>query len=243
MAQNNIGIITQARTGSTRLPSKVLLKIKDKSLLQYHYDRLQTSGFHIVIATTVKSDDDQIEVFCRERNMDFYRGSEDDVLSRYYEAAVKYNLDTIIRVTSDCPLIDGNLIRKAVEEYRMMGDRHLYYSNTLTRTFPRGFDFEIFSMTLLEEAYKNATLPADREHVTPYIWNNRSGHTAIIQFIYPIDTSAYRLTVDTKEDFELISRMIGEYNAETLSAADIIAILDKNSELVRINAHIEQKKV
>jgi spore coat polysaccharide biosynthesis protein SpsF len=243
MSSGKVAIISQARIGSTRLPSKVLLPVKGKVLLAYHYERLLQSGLPVIIATTVRSEDDQIAAFCEERNIAFSRGSEDDVLSRYLECARKFELDTIVRVTSDCPLIDGYSVGQAVKEYEKFDNKQLYYSNTLERTFPRGFDLEIFSRELLEEAGAKAVLASDREHVTPFIWNNRTGDVIIRQFRADRDTSGYRITVDTKEDFELIRQLIEVYQADSLSAADIIQLLDTHPELKEINAHIEQKKI
>ncbi|MDB5255829.1 MAG: acylneuraminate cytidylyltransferase, partial [Chitinophagaceae bacterium] len=152
MSAGKVAIVTQARIGSTRLPSKVLLPVKGKTLLEYHYQRLLSSKLPVIVATTVRKEDDKIAAFCQERNIDFSRGSEDDVLSRYLECARVFELESIVRVTSDCPLIDGQMVAKAVAEYESFRNKRIYYSNTLERTFPRGFDMEIFSRELLEEA-------------------------------------------------------------------------------------------
>lgn len=239
----NIGIISQARMTSTRLPGKVLLTIGDKPVLQYHLERLQKSNLPIFLATTTNASDDLIVAFAQEHQVPCYRGDEQNVLSRYYECARQNNLDVIIRVTSDCPLIDGNLIAAAVHEYKQAQDKNLYFSNCLVRTFPRGFDFEIFSFALLEEAYLKASLPAELEHVTPYINQNQSGQVHVGHFTQAEDKSQYRITLDTPEDFELIRILIEQYQAQNLSAAEIIQVLDANPELVSINAQVEQKKV
>ncbi|KAA5544768.1 cytidylyltransferase domain-containing protein [Adhaeribacter rhizoryzae] len=239
----NIGIITQARMTSTRLPGKVLLFLGSKPILQYHLDRLQQSNLPIFIATTTNHSDDPLVGFAQAHQIPFYRGDEQNVLSRYYECAKQNNLDVIVRVTSDCPLIDGNLIAAAVQEYLQTPDKQLYLSNCLVRTYPRGFDFEIFSFALLEEAYLKANITSDLEHVTPYINQNKSGQVHFSHFTQPEDKSQYRITLDTPEDFALIRILIQQYKAHQLSANEIIALLDAHPELVRINAAVEQKKV
>lgn len=239
----HIGIITQARMTSTRLPGKILKEVNHKSLLQYHIDRLLQTGFEVIIATTTNNTDDPVCEFSEKQKIKYHRGSEDNVLSRFYEAAKKFDLDVIIRVTSDCPLIDPHLIRNSVEKYLQFNNQHLYMSNGTDRTFARGFDFEVFSFQLLEDAFKNATDQSDQEHVTPYIWKNRSGKVEIYPVKQTTDNSRFRITVDTADDFELIKTLIEEYNADQLPYNEIEKILAENPALVSLNAHIEQKKV
>ncbi len=237
------GIISQARMTSTRLPEKVLKLIGGNPMLKYHTDRLKESGMPVFIATTVNKTDDPIVAFCQEENIPFYRGSENNVLSRYYECAKENKLDVIVRVTSDCPLVDGELIRKAWEDYKDSFKKYSYISNGVNRTYPRGFDFEIFSFAYLEEAYKKATLEMDLEHVTPYIHQNRNGNTDFFHYINKEDKSSYRITVDTSDDFELIRQLIENHQAHHLHAHRIIKLLDKHPSLALINRHIEQKKL
>ncbi len=239
----HIGIITQARMTSTRLPGKIFKEINNKSLLQYHIERLQKTGFDIAIATTTNITDDCVCEFAQTNNIKFHRGSEDNVLSRFHETAKKYNFDIIIRVTSDCPLIDPHLIRNAIEKYLQLNNSNLYISNGIERTFARGFDFEIFSFDLLDEAFKNATDEADLEHVTPYIWKNKSGKVEFYHVKQSESNSALRITVDTAEDFELIKILIEKYKADTLSYNEIESILKSHPHLIALNSHIEQKKV
>jgi len=238
-----IGIITQARMTSTRLPGKVFKEINNKSLLQYHIERLQKMGFEICIATTINDSDNIIVEYATEKNILYHRGSEHNVLSRYYEAALKFKFDTIIRVTSDCPLIDPHLIRNALEKYIQLNNVNLYMSNGLERTFARGFDFEIFSFQQLEQAYKNAKEESDLEHVTPYIWKNKSGNTELYTIKQIPNNSHLRITVDTPEDFDLIKVLIEKYKANELPYNEIEDILNEHPELIAINKHIEQKKV
>jgi spore coat polysaccharide biosynthesis protein SpsF len=238
-----VGIISQARMTSTRLPEKVLLPIGQKPVLQYHLERLQQSGFPVILSTTANKTDDPLRAFGREHQIPVYRGDEQNVLSRYYETARAFNLDVIVRVTSDCPLIDGALIRQGIGEYLEMNDTQLYLSNVLVRTFPRGFDLEIFSFALLEEAFHQASQAGDLEHVTPYINQNKSGHVRFRHLTQPEDKSCYRVTLDTPEDFELLRILIEDYQAHQLPAHDICSLLDAHPELAQINAMVEQKKV
>ncbi|UOQ67930.1 glycosyltransferase family protein [Hymenobacter volaticus] len=238
-----VGIISQARMTSTRLPGKVLLPVGDQPLLQYHVARVQQSGLPLYLATTTNATDDPLADFAATRHLPCTRGDEQDVLARYQQCAAFNDLDIIVRVTSDCPLLDGQLIAENVQTYIHTDNSRLYLSNVLERTYPRGLDFEIFSRELLEEAFLHATLPADREHVTPYIHQNRSGRVQFQHVTRREDRSLYRLTVDTPEDFQLIQQLIEHYEAATLSTDALIQLLDQHPELVALNAHIEQKKL
>jgi spore coat polysaccharide biosynthesis protein SpsF len=237
-----IGIIIQARMGSTRLPSKIMLHVNDQAIFQIQIDRLRKISYPLYIATTVEPADAAIAEFSKKNNIPYYRGDENNVLSRYYECAKQFELDLIIRLTSDCPLIDAELIKQGIEQYVNEGDETLYLSNTIERTYPRGFDFEIFSFQLLEDAYRNALDPADKEHVTPYIWKNKSGKVRFEQIKRETDESKYRLTLDTPEDFELLNRLIEKHHADRLTGEEIIGVMQSNPELALINQHIEQKK-
>ncbi|RPD48473.1 acylneuraminate cytidylyltransferase [Hymenobacter sediminis] len=239
----NVGIISQARMTSTRLPGKVLHLAAGRPLLDYHVARLTWSKLPLYLAITANASDDALAAYAEIHRLPYTRGSEDDVLARFQQCAQQHDLDVIVRVTSDCPLLDGHLIQSAVQEYLAADNPRLYLSNVLERTFPRGFDFEVFSRELLEEAHAHATLPADREHVTPYIHQNRSGRVEFRHVRRPEDRSAYRLTVDTPDDFTLIKTLIENYGAADLSGDELIHLLDAHPELVALNAHIEQKKI
>ncbi|MCB2379189.1 glycosyltransferase family protein [Hymenobacter sp. BT635] len=238
-----VGIISQARMTSTRLPGKVLMPIGGQPMLQYHVSRLREAELPIYLAITTNTTDNPLADFAADQSLPLVRGSEDDVLSRYWSCAEQYELNLIVRVTSDCPLLDGTLIRRGVEEYIRQGDARLYLSNVLERTYPRGLDFEIFSRELLAEAFQQATQPSDREHVTPFIHQNRSGRVRFRHFTRPANRSAYRLTVDTADDFELLKVLIEQHHAHQLPTDALLDLLDAHPELVALNAHIEQKKV
>jgi spore coat polysaccharide biosynthesis protein SpsF len=239
-----IGIISQARMTSTRLPAKILLTVLDKPLLLYHVNRLKMSEVPIYIATTSNQTDDIVEKFCVENHLPFFRGSESDVLSRYFYLAEREKLDVIVRVTSDCPLIDGYEIKKALAFYTALPNyKNVYYTNCQKRTFPRGFDFEIFSFESLKKCFDFGTLEFEREHVTPYIWKTHPEQFDILHYLRDEDCSRFRITVDEEDDFKLIKILIEKYSAHTLNSAGIIDILKAHPELSAINEHVEQKKV
>lgn len=237
-----VGIISQARIGSTRLPGKVLKSIRSIPLLQYHINRLTESNIPVYIATSSLESDDAIQKYCNERGISVFRGSENDVLSRYYHCAKYFNLDVVVRVTSDCPLIDGLLIERSIKEFLDLKNDAIYMSNVIERTFPRGLDFEIFSIRLLEKTHYEATLATDREHVTPYLRRELVKPENLRHILYLEDKSNYRITVDTQEDFRLVKELIETKEAHHLSAKGIIQILDNNINLTELNSHIEQKK-
>jgi len=238
-----IGVITQARMTSTRLPGKVLMKIADKPLLHYHVSRIGWSGIPLYVATTVNREDDCLVSFCEERQINCFRGSEANVLERYYQCATENELDVIVRVTSDCPLIDGHLIKNAVDRYLQENDLDVYLSNYLERTYPRGVDFEVFSYRSLTDAYQNASRESHREHVTPYINQNISGKIRYVNMKREGDASRFRITVDTAEDFLLLQEMIEKYGCADMGAEAIIQVLEGTPHLYEINAHVQQKPV
>ncbi len=241
-----IGIISQARLGSTRLPGKILKKVASKTLFEYHLDRLKSSNLPIIVATTVLPGDDAISAQCKNWGVPVVRGSEADVLSRYHDAVLAQNLDVAIRVTSDCPLIDGELIAKALKEYLDLPEslqERVYFSNTIDRTYARGFDFEIFSGSLLKEAFLNDQTQAGREHVTPYFYLGTRPDIKIIQIRQPHNHSHLRVTVDEQNDFDLIERLILDHDAFRLNHVEIEKLLLTHPELARINSSIEQKKI
>ena len=241
-----VGIITQARTTSTRLPGKVLIEVAGRTLLEHHLDRLAWSGHQVLVATTVNESDDPIATIARARGLSVYRGSEDDVLSRFDGCARENALDVVVRVTSDCPLIDGHLIRAAIDEWLAAGDSYLYLSNGLQRTFPRGFDFEVFSAVALHEAAQDATEPPQREHVTPYLYANGNGRMTLRNV--PLDDrgtdeSRFRITLDTTDDLAVIRRLIEDHGALSLGYEEIIGVLREHPEVAALTSHVEQKKL
>ncbi|MBB1073510.1 glycosyltransferase family protein [Rhodoferax sp. 4810] len=244
MTFQKIVVITQARMASTRLPGKVMMSILNKPLLMYQIERLKhISNVHaVVVATTTSSLDDVIEDFCHQQNVAVFRGDELDVLKRYYEAAKQFNADIVVRVTSDCPLIDPKISEQVINFYLDSQGKVDYVSNTIERTYPRGLDTEVFSFALLELAYEEATKAYEREHVTPFFYCQPE-RFRISQIKNAVDLSQYRWTVDTAEDFELVKRVLEKiYPVHSQFAMeDIVRILDQNPEWSNVNSHIMQK--
>ncbi|THD17774.1 acylneuraminate cytidylyltransferase [Anoxybacillus ayderensis] len=241
-----VAAIIQARMGSTRLPGKVLKKVLDKTLLEYQIERVKRAKTidEIIIATTTKESDDPIVQLCQQLSIPYYRGSEEDVLSRYYEAATTFGVDVIVRLTSDCPIIDPNVIDKVVEQYLDNRDRYDYVSNTLTRTYPRGMDTEVVSYEVLKRAHEEAKGSVYREHVTAYMYHHPD-QFRLCNVSNEEDESKHRWTVDTEEDFELIKKIIGELYIENahFTMDDVLKVIDENPTWFHINSHIEQKKL
>ena len=241
-----VAAIIQARMGSTRLPGKVLKKVLGKTLLEYQIERVKRAKTldEIIIATTIKESDDQIVQLCQQFSIPYYRGSEEDVLSRYYEAATEFGVDVIVRLTSDCPIIDPTVIDKVVEHYLENKDRYDYVSNTLTRTYPRGLDTEVMSYEVLKKAHEEAKELVYREHVTAYIYHHPD-QFRLCNVSNEKDESKHRWTVDTEEDFLLIKHILETlYPINPLfTVEDVIQILRDKPEWVEINAHVEQKKL
>jgi spore coat polysaccharide biosynthesis protein SpsF len=239
----NVGVITQARMTSTRLPGKVLLTANGTTVLEHHLNRLAWSEIPVFVATTTHATDEPIVSLVNRLGKPVFRGDEHNVLERFYLCALHFKLDVIIRVTSDCPLIDGKIVAEGASRYTELQDSRAYYSNALMRTFPRGLDFEVFSFELLKQAYENASEQPDLEHVTPYIHQNKSKSVHVSHFTAAEDHSDLRWTLDTQEDWRLIKTLIETYDAATLPYAGILAVVQKHPELKSINTHVEQKEI
>jgi len=227
---------------STRLSGKILKEVAGRTLLGYHIDRLKKTGLGLVIATTINSEDNAVEAYCKAENIACVRGSEEDVLDRFITALKFCRATYFIRVTSDCPFIDSDLILEGVEEFIRLNDDNVYLSNCFPRTFARGFDFEMASTKMLLDAHRHSNELFDREHVTPYLWKNKSGRVNVHNISQMEDRSNLRVCVDTEEDFELVEILINQYNSQQKNHLEIESILMANPELVSINAMVEQKK-
>ncbi len=240
--------IIQARMGSTRLPGKVLKQLCGKSVLDHVVARVRAaSGVdEIIVATTDSPADDILAAASSQLGVTVFRGSEADVLSRYRFAAVKAGADVVIRVTSDCPLLDSSVLAGMLDRFtalRRNGEKVDYLSNTIARTFPRGLDAEIFTIDALERAHKEARRNYEREHVTPFIYDNPDIF-GLRNFQCDTDYAAYRWTLDTIEDWRLITAI---YDAlfpmnNCFGMNDVLLLLQRRPELLTLNAHIEQKK-
>lgn len=236
--------IIQARMGSSRLPGKVLKEVNGKPLLLHQIERLKTCRWidQLLVATTNEQQDNQIVEFCEKYNINVFRGSENNVLERYYKAWEKFGGETIVRLTSDCPIIDAEIVDETIKYY--LNNNFDYVSNTLERTFPRGLDTEVFSADALKVSYNSAILERDKEHVTPYIYTNPDKFK-MGSYKGQTDYSQYRWTVDTEEDFELIERLLNTYigKENELNLITAVNLMKENPAWFEINREIEQKKI
>lgn len=241
-----IGIIVQARMGSTRLPGKTFKEVLGYPLLSYLIDRLRrVEGVtSIILATTTKAIDNILVTFATGQEIFSFRGSETNVLERFYLAAKARQLDVVVRVTADCPLIDPAIITQAISEFVKGAGEVDYISNTLDRTYPRGMDVEVFSFAALEQAYLSARDPFEQEHVTPYIYLHPE-QFKIKQFKNQENLSLYRWTVDTPEDFELIEKLLTAVypGKPQFTMADLVKQMELHPAWIKINQHIAQKKL
>jgi spore coat polysaccharide biosynthesis protein SpsF len=237
-------IIVQARLGSTRLPGKIFKKVLEKPLLTYEIERLQrvTLADEVIIATTTNPLDQGVVDFCHHLQIPVFRGSEEDVLDRYYQAAKNFGAEVVVRVSGDCPLIDPQIIDEVLAFFLNNFPTYQYVSNTLERTYPRGMDVEVFSFNVLEKAAKAATRPEEREHVTPYIYRHPEWF-ALANIRCESNESHFRLTVDTIEDFQLVSAILEALypTNPNFTMHDVLDLLKKHPEWININAHIQQK--
>lgn len=197
-----IAAIIQARMGSSRLPGKVLLPFGNTLLLKYLIDRVTKSRCidSIIVATSTNSSDDVIHEYCRKNGILCFRGSEIDVLGRYYHAALEFGVDVIVRLTADDPYKDPEIIDCVIETF--LDNNVDYCSNTLEPTFPEGLDVEVFSVQVLTQAYFIAKSDYCREHVTPWIYE--SSNFVLKNYKGAKDRSEWRMTIDYPEDYKCL---------------------------------------
>jgi len=244
--KKNIVAIVQARMGSTRLPGKVLMDIMGKPMLWHIVNRLKYSRLinKIVIATSTNKNDDAVELFCKEYRISFYRGNEEDVLDRYYQAAHLFQADAVVRITADCPLIDPVVVDKVISGYLENYDRLNGASNIIKRTYPKGLDTELVSYSILEKTWKIATQPYEREHVTVFIYE----HPELFKLHSvenPDNLSDLRWTVDEELDLRFVREIykILSQDGKIFSMEDVLKILKKEPQLTQINKDIKQKDI
>jgi len=234
---SNISAIIQARIGSTRLPGKVLMKLNEDTVLSLLLKQLKHSKFldEKIIATTNNPKDDVIEKFTTSNNIKLFRGDSDNVLDRYYQCAKKFSLTHIVRITADNPLIDPDIIDQAIKKYSTFN--YDYLTNSINRTFPNGTEVEIFSFDALEIAWKYAKKKSEREHVTPYFYNNPKKFK-IHHFKQKKNQSKFRYTIDRKEDYALVVEILSRIKKRPIRTSDIIDLLTTNPQLLKLNSHI-----
>lgn len=237
--------IIQARMGSSRLPGKVIRPLLDRPLLIWCVDRVRRSPLvdDIIIATTTQLQDDAIVDLCQRQGWRFFRGSENDVLDRYYQAAREANAETVVRVTSDCPLIEPEIISLLVAAYRSLVPKVDYVRNFMPDSYPVGLGVEVFSFDALERAWRSDDNPAWREHVTEYILHHPKQFTDhVIQ--NPVNYAHHRWTVDTPEDYDLVQMIYKFFGHGDFHWSAVIDLLEnQHPEWMKINAHIQQKSI
>ena len=244
-SNSKLFIIIQARMTSTRLPKKVLLPLCGKTVLEVMFDRLEAYKENIIIATTDDGSETLIVNLCKELEIKYYRGSTHNVLSRYYKSALANGASThdiIVRLTSDCPLIDQEIVGNTINHYK--NGNYEYVSNRINRKVPVGLDVEVFSFSALEEAYLNASKDYEKEHVTPYIYMTKKSDYRIGSYEPKVDGSQYRLTLDEEDDYLAIQEIYKKFHCRTNFTYEVlIDTLKKNPFIYNINSHVEQKKV
>ncbi|MDO8562012.1 MAG: glycosyltransferase family protein [bacterium] len=224
-----ISAIIQARMSSTRLPGKVLLPLGDTTVLGMTVRQVKKAKKigTVILATSVEKEDDTVAQHGEELGVTVFRGSLSDVLDRYYQASKQFGAEHICRITSDCPLIDPNIIDLVAAEYEK-GDCDYISNGRVPSTYPDGMDTEISSFSALEKAWKEARLPSEREHVTTYIWNHPEMFR-VREVKSSEDLSAVRLTVDEPEDYEMIKSIVA--NVPKLSLPAILVYLGEHPEV------------
>jgi spore coat polysaccharide biosynthesis protein SpsF len=238
-----IAAIIQARMGSTRLPGKVLKDLAGETVLGRVVGRLRRCRLigELMVATTDHPADDAIVAECRKCSVAVSRGDQDDVLDRYYRAAQLAKADVVVRITSDCPLIDPEITDRTINAF--VEKRPDYASNVLVRTYPRGLDTEVLSVDALARCWKVAAKPYEREHVTPYIYEHPA-EFEILAVTNDVDYSAQRWTLDTPQDLAFLRAVYSRLEGQGLfSWRDVIALLELHPELASLNRAVRQKEL
>ena len=238
--------IIQARMNSSRLPGKVLLDIAGQPMLVRVVERARRAQLMdgVMIATTNDPSDDPLEALCHERGYPVYRGSQFDVLDRFYQAARLAQADTIVRLTADCPVIDPAVIDQTVAAFRAAGAD--FGANRLPppwkRTFPIGLDTEVCSFAGLERAWREAQLPFEREHVMPYFYD-QEGRFKVVVIDHQPDCGGYRWTVDTPDDLRLLREIFARFaGSDQFSWLDVLSVVQREPHLLKINAAVQAKQ-
>lgn len=228
--------VIQARTGSSRLPNKVLMNICGKTVLEHVVERVRKSKYidEVVVATTEQEGDQGIVSLCEEKGIPVFRGSEEDVLDRYYQVSKIFAPQNIVRITADCPLHDTDVIDLVIKKHLESGGD--YTSNTLEVTYPDGLDCEVFTFETLESAWNHANLTSQREHVTQYIINNDRYRKFSVE--NEVNLGNERWTLDTESDLKLIKTIYEElyFGNPEFGYKDVLRLLEEKPELRELNA-------
>lgn len=241
----NIISIVQARMGSERLPGKVIKPILGKPMILYVLDRLSKSKYlnNIILATSLLDSELPLIEIVSEAGYEVFRGDENNVLKRYYDANKKYKGDIIIRVTGDCPMIDPYIVDNVISYY--LAYDYDYVRLDVPNTFIRGFDVEVFSKDALDRVFEKVSEIDDKqykEHVTLYMYKHPNEFKVGYVKGDKLYNKNYRLCVDTEEDFEVISKVYDHFQDEYVKGKDVVKFLDMNMNVVYINIGVEQKK-
>ena len=224
--------------GSSRLPGKVLMNLDEtNSILHYVISQLQYCKLldKIIIATTNLEEDEPIIEFTKKNQLNYFQGSSDDVLDRFYQCAKKFSFPTIVRITADCPLIDPSKVDFVVQKY--VDNSFDYVTTHIPRTFPQGSaDIEVFSFKLLEEAWENAKKPSEREHVTPYVYNNPKKFK-IFSCQNSKNLSNLKWSVDREADLNFVKEIISRITKRPILTEDILKIFEQEPQLLEINSN------
>jgi len=256
--KTRIVAIIQARMAASRLPGKVLLEIEGRPMLGWAVERTRLAQTidEVVVATTDNPADDEVEAYCRRQGYACYRGSQFDVLDRYYQAARLYKADVIVRITADCPLIDPGVIDATVSVFlghpssviglpSPVGGPYDFAANRLPppwkRTFPIGLDTEVCSFAALETAWRQAQEPHQREHVMPFLYEQPE-RFSILHFTHDPDYGDLRWTVDTLTDLELVRQIVRRFPGRIdFTWLEVLALVQREPELAQINAQVQAK--
>lgn len=232
----------QARVGSKRFPKKVLAKIEKKPMIWHVIERIkEIRGVKQVILVSTRNPKDKIlHTIAKNSNIKSFKGKTCDVLDRFYNCAIEFDADPIIRITGDCPLIDSTIIKKMLDQY--MKNNYDYLTNTFPPTFPDGLDVEIFSFKTLEKMVRKAKLPSEKEHVTSYI-RNHPNEFKIFNYENPKNLSRFRWTVDEERDLTFVRIIYKKMKPKmSFSMQDVIKIISKFPEITKINSEISRNE-
>ncbi len=237
--------IIQARMASQRLPGKVLADIAGQPMLAWVVERsrLAETLDGVAVATTVDPSDDPVAALCEARGWAYTRGSMQDVLDRYYQAAKQHQAEVIVRITADCPLMDPGLIDHMVNIFLSADPPLDFAANRLPegRTYPIGLDIEVCTFAALETAWQEATAPHQREHVMPFLYENRERFNVLLVH-HPEDYGALRWTVDTPQDLEAVRQIFAHLEGrEAFTWLEALEVYRQNPSLAEINASVKHK--
>lgn len=240
-----IVVVIQARTGSTRLPNKVMMPLAGRPLLERMIERVTAASLpsEVIVATTTERDDEPIRRLCDEFGVRCYSGNPTDLLDRHYRAGLACSADVVVKIPSDCPLIDPRVIDRVIGFYAGSAASYDFVSNLHPPSYPDGEDVEVMPINLLESAWREATLPYEREHTTPFFWEHPERYRiGNVRWERDVDYSmSHRWTIDYLEDYEFLAAVYDELctpERSVFGIDEILALLDERPDIMAINAHL-----